>query len=134
MSCVIRDRVTGRQEQPWWRSSVGWCCSSANDARSALSRTCCAPGQTRRRRVRCLFFFQAEDGIRDYKVTGVQTCALPIYELEEPVDWILGSGHHARTYIYRQPDGELYQLPLAWYAQTKSWGMAPGYEDRKSVV
>src|SRR5256885_6973815 len=26
------------------------------------------------------FFFQAEDGIRDYKVTGVQTCALPIYE------------------------------------------------------
>src|SRR5256885_4401035 len=26
-----------------------------------------------------LFFFQAEDGIRDYKVTGVQTCALPIY-------------------------------------------------------
>src|SRR5256885_6483640 len=27
------------------------------------------------------FFFQAEDGIRDYKVTGVQTCALPIYFL-----------------------------------------------------
>src|SRR5205807_2999915 len=26
-----------------------------------------------------LFFFQAEDGIRDYKVTGVQTCALPIW-------------------------------------------------------
>ena len=24
------------------------------------------------------FFFQAEDGIRDYDVTGVQTCALPI--------------------------------------------------------
>src|SRR5688500_19947091 len=28
------------------------------------------------------FFSQAEDGIRDYKVTGVQTCALPIYESE----------------------------------------------------
>src|SRR3989454_2814765 len=26
------------------------------------------------------FFFQAEDGIRDYKVTGVQTCALPILQ------------------------------------------------------
>src|SRR5256885_15715506 len=25
-----------------------------------------------------VLFFQAEDGIRDYKVTGVQTCALPI--------------------------------------------------------
>src|SRR5258708_22563555 len=27
---------------------------------------------------RCFFFFQAEDGIRDDLVTGVQTCALPI--------------------------------------------------------
>src|SRR5688572_32988461 len=27
----------------------------------------------------CSFFFQAEDGIRDLTVTGVQTCALPIY-------------------------------------------------------
>src|SRR5690348_17794242 len=26
-----------------------------------------------------IFFFQAEDGIRDGRVTGVQTCALPIY-------------------------------------------------------
>src|SRR3712207_6175363 len=30
----------------------------------------------------CLFFFQAEDGIRDIGVTGVQTCALPICEQE----------------------------------------------------
>src|SRR5688500_19697108 len=29
-----------------------------------------------------VFFFQAEDGIRDYKVTGVQTCALPIFAAE----------------------------------------------------
>src|SRR5207248_6488092 len=28
------------------------------------------------------FFFQAEDGIRDRTVTGVQTCALPIYLIE----------------------------------------------------
>src|SRR2546428_12998822 len=28
-----------------------------------------------------VFFFQAEDGIRDLIVTGVQTCALPIYPL-----------------------------------------------------
>src|SRR3989454_7275667 len=36
--------------------------------------------------VRCIFFFffQAEDGIRDYKVTGVQTCALPIYPARDP--------------------------------------------------
>src|SRR5256885_3784050 len=30
------------------------------------------------------FFFQAEDGIRDYKVTGVQTCALPISPSPNP--------------------------------------------------
>src|SRR5690606_41099740 len=29
------------------------------------------------------FFFQAEDGIRDFHVTGVQTCALPIFESPE---------------------------------------------------
>src|SRR5437867_2981926 len=29
----------------------------------------------------CFFFFQAEDGIRDRTVTGVQTCALPISRL-----------------------------------------------------
>src|SRR6266496_2749617 len=31
------------------------------------------------------FFFQAEDGIRDLYVTGVQTCALPIYDDGSPV-------------------------------------------------
>src|SRR5690606_40187358 len=30
-----------------------------------------------------IFFFQAEDGIRDFHVTGVQTCALPILEAGE---------------------------------------------------
>src|SRR5258708_10576520 len=40
------------------------------------------------------FFFQAEDGIRDDLVTGVQTCALPISSSESivsgRVDWNLG--------------------------------------------
>src|SRR5258706_1409416 len=30
------------------------------------------------------FFFQAEDGIRDWSVTGVQTCALPISAIYSP--------------------------------------------------
>src|SRR5688572_14069398 len=33
----------------------------------------------------CCFFFQAEDGIRDLTVTGVQTCALPICETGEAI-------------------------------------------------
>src|SRR5690349_25164829 len=36
------------------------------------------------------FFFQAEDGIRDLYVTGVQTCALPIYPRR-------GAEHHHRA-------------------------------------
>src|SRR5690606_41206132 len=36
------------------------------------------------------FFFQAEDGIRDFHVTGVQTCALPICKDNYPVDRELG--------------------------------------------
>src|SRR2546426_309135 len=37
----------------------------------------------------CFFFFQAEDGIRDYKVTGVQTCALPILPFEGLLEYVL---------------------------------------------
>src|SRR5215467_3518437 len=45
------------------------------------------------------FFFQAEDGIRDYKVTGVQTCALPIFEqtgkLPRAIVACIGGGSNA---------------------------------------
>src|SRR5258707_2601889 len=43
-------------------------------ARYVSTRVRCAPACERR----TFFFFQAEDGIRDIGVTGVQTCALPI--------------------------------------------------------
>src|SRR2546422_5611930 len=39
------------------------------------------------------FFFQAEDGIRDVAVTGVQTCALPICDREH---LLLAAGERAR--------------------------------------
>src|SRR5260221_634361 len=38
------------------------------------------------------FFFQAEDGIRDHCVTGVQTCALPICEAAPAVVFVAGGG------------------------------------------
>src|SRR5260221_12741194 len=44
------------------------------------------------------FFFQAEDGIRDHCVTGVQTCALPISETKVLAFWlILCAARMART-------------------------------------
>src|SRR3712207_7501064 len=39
---------------------------------------------------RFFFFFQAEDGIRDIGVTGVQTCALPIYAWDLDGDGTFG--------------------------------------------
>src|SRR5438132_12038340 len=36
------------------------------------------------------FFFQAEDGIRDHCVTGVQTCALPILRAGRGNNWVNG--------------------------------------------
>lgn len=54
--------------------------------------------------------------------------------LELDVDWVLGSGHHSRTYLFRNAAGELYQLPLAWYTEPMPeepgrWGMAPGFHE-----
>src|SRR2546426_7939154 len=47
------------------------------------------------RRYLVCFFFQAEDGIRDYKVTGVQTCALPIWN-RRAVGIVLGIAERLR--------------------------------------
>src|SRR5256885_8739448 len=47
-------------------------------------------------RIYVFFFFQAEDGIRDYKVTGVQTCALPISSFKIFM-FYGGYGLHGRT-------------------------------------
>src|SRR5256886_16049124 len=47
----------------------------------------------------CFFFFQAEDGIRDLTVTGVQTCALPISataKFDEAVDASVNLGIDAK--------------------------------------
>src|SRR5260370_42236039 len=47
------------------------------------------------------FFFQAEDGIRDSSVTGVQTCALPIYQFDRfMINNLLLSG--IGVFIYTQ--------------------------------
>jgi Tfp pilus assembly protein PilF len=52
----------------------------------------------------------------------------PIHLHERVVDWIVGSGNHARSYLYQVPSGELYQLPVTWYSQTREWQMSPGYD------
>src|SRR5690349_21990941 len=45
----------------------------------------------------CFFFFQAEDGIRDLYVTGVQTCALPISAAARPAPQLLPPNERRRA-------------------------------------
>src|SRR5690625_8035123 len=58
----------------------------------------------------CLFFFQAEDGIRDGHVTGVQTCALPIYCHARPFDTPLEEGNIIE--VICEAEVEYYQASL----------------------
>src|SRR5438874_3153013 len=54
------------------------------------------------------FFFQAEDGIRDLYVTGVQTCALPIWFDRCSVlarTWTKNASRNARACPSRTPHG-----------------------------
>src|SRR5690606_791769 len=53
-----------------------------------------------------LFFFQAEDGIRDFHVTGVQTCALPILakqRIEQLENFVQGDLRPDLTLIFDLP-------------------------------
>lgn len=49
--------------------------------------------------------------------------------MEKPVDFVLGSGNHARTFLSRTPRNTLIELPLGWYADKGGhWAMNPGYD------
>jgi tetratricopeptide (TPR) repeat protein len=49
--------------------------------------------------------------------------------VEQQVDYIIGSGNHARTYLHRTPQGKLTELPVSWYTKRSgSWAMSPGYD------
>ena len=68
--------------------------------------------------IKAFFFFQAEDGIRDYKVTGVQTCALPIW----------GGQSNKFDWVSKQSIKVIGVLSII-HAWSKLWSL-----DRKSVV
>jgi mono/diheme cytochrome c family protein len=68
------------------------------------------------------------DGELLFRRWQVDASGKRINAIEQQVDWIVGSGHRSRVYLYRTASGELYQLPVAWYSQERAWGMAPGYD------
>src|SRR5256885_4438162 len=68
------------------------------------------------------FFFQAEDGIRDYKVTGVQTCALPISQAHDPRD-VLGAGPDPEL-LAAAVDDRFHGMPVPHYEGPDALGRA----------
>src|SRR5690606_39309430 len=86
------------------------------------------------------FFFQAEDGIRDFHVTGVQTCALPIWTAsaklpstmrrrpERPWDAIAihfaprSSAWEARTFSGYSP---VSTVGITWTSPDSDWASLP---------
>src|SRR5436309_15318416 len=77
-----------------------------------------------------LFFFQAEDGIRDFHVTGVQTCALPI-ALEDAHRFgdarqVLLAGRRAlgRPAAFGIELAELLERVGEWEGAAREWGAA----------
>jgi tetratricopeptide (TPR) repeat protein len=49
--------------------------------------------------------------------------------VEKQIDYVVGSGNHARTYLYRNNESQLIELPVSWYSENGgSWAMSPGYD------
>jgi Tfp pilus assembly protein PilF len=49
--------------------------------------------------------------------------------IEKQIDYVVGSGDHARTYLHRTGEGRLIELPVSWYSELGGyWGMSPGYD------
>src|SRR5690606_39500644 len=70
------------------------------------------------------FFFQAEDGIRDFHVTGVQTCALPIYgrALDSLVDWRLSPDVEFCAYAIPHPSEPKMNVRIQTFGKGYEWG------------
>lgn len=49
--------------------------------------------------------------------------------VELSLDYVIGSGNHARTYLHRSPEGKLLEMPVSWYPENGGyWAMSPGYD------
>ncbi|HTH52671.1 MAG TPA: tetratricopeptide repeat protein [Edaphobacter sp.] len=65
-------------------------------------------------------FYQRRYTLEDGKEANV---------VEAQVDYVLGSGNHARTYLHRTPQGKLVELPVSWYVEHSGyWNMSPGFD------
>jgi len=62
--------------------------------------------------------------VLEFRLKGKDT----IYKREQQINYIVGSGQHTNSHIYRV-NGYLYQAPITFYTQEGKWDLAPGFSD-----
>ncbi len=71
----------------------------------------------------------ARDGQYYQRRHQLDAAGKPVNVMELRVDYVMGSGNHARAYLHRTDSGRLLELPLGWYAEKGGyWAMNPGYD------
>lgn len=70
---------------------------------------------------------QTDQGLHFYRYQ-LDANKKPINEFDVQIDWVLGSGNRARSYLFQTNWGEIYELPLGWYSEGNQWQMSPGFE------
>ena len=54
---------------------------------------------------------------------------------ELSIDYVMGSGNHVRTYLHREQNGTLIELPMAWYAENGGeFAMNPGFDNASPMT
>ena len=75
------------------------------------------------------FTMQRRDGKYFQRRYQLDAAGKPLNVMEKQIDWIMGSGNHARAYLHRTERNTLVELPLGWYAENGGyWAMSPGYD------
>ncbi len=75
------------------------------------------------------FAMLQRDGAYFQRRWQLDSAGKPINVMEKRVDYVMGSGNHARTYLHRTAANTLIELPLGWYAEKGGyWAMNPGYD------
>jgi hypothetical protein len=71
--------------------------------------------------------FSAVEQNGRYSVHRAATDDVPAMDV--PIDYAIGSGDHAVSYLHRTRDNKLIELPVSWYPENGGhWGMSPGYD------
>ena len=70
-----------------------------------------------------------ERGGKYFQKRWVETGGVRSHEIEREIHFVMGSGNHARTYLHRQPNGKMVELPLGWYSEKGGFfAMNPGFD------